>query len=240
MRIIVANIQSGIGITKGYRQYVTSGWRYLLPHGGRGIADAGKFLADEDTDLAFLMEVDDGSRRSRQVSQVSAIGEAAGLGHTRFFPTPRNKLVNEGSAILSRYPIISSRSHTLPSSMNHRVLGETVIDVDGMTVTAFVAHLALGSKSRREQLAFIAHIVRKTPGPVLLGGDFNERDTSALSLLEEAGLTRISALGYPSWNPRHELQALFLSDHFRVAGASVPKATFSDHLPLIVDIDRSS
>jgi len=239
MRIIVANIQSGIGITKGYRQYLTSGWRYFFPHGSRGVPHATAFLKAQTTDIAFLMEVDAGSRRTRYRSQLEAIVNDTGLSHARFFSTPRTRHMNEGSAIISRYPVLAERAHPLPSSVNQRVLGELMLDVDGETVTAFIAHLALGAKPRGIQLAYIAEIVRATPGPVLLGGDFNERDKGALRLLEDAGLTRISARGYPSWKPRHELQALFLSEHFYVAGASVPQVSFSDHLPLIVEAEAA-
>lgn len=240
MRIVVANIQSGIGVTKGYRQYLTSGWRYLLPHDSRGAMDAGTFLKAEDADIALLTEVDAGSRRSRNASQIDAMVQGSGLPHARFFPTRiMGTSINEGNAILSRFPITAERSYALVSRVNPRTLGETTLLLpDGRSLTALVAHLALGSKPREVQLAEIARHIKDIEGPLVLGGDFNERDHRSFKLLKQAGLTAVSVAGYPSWKPLHALQVLFLSHHLSLVQASVPDgARFSDHLPLIVEVE---
>lgn len=239
LRIVVANIQSGIGVTKGYRQYVTSGWRYLFPHDGKGVMDAGTFLKVEDVDIALLTEVDAGSHRSRNASQIDTMATASGLPHTRFFPTlVMGTAIHEGNAILSRFAITAERSYPLQSRINPRTLGQTTLELpDGRSITALVAHLALGSKPRETQLAEIATYVKDIEGPLMLGGDFNERDHRSFKLLKKAGLTSVSVAGYPSWRPQHALQVLFLSHHFTLVQASVPDgARFSDHLPLIVEV----
>lgn len=239
IRIVVANIQSGIGVTKGYRQYVTSGWRYLFPHDGRGAMDAGTFLKAEDADIALLTEVDAGSRRSRNASQIDAMTKESGLAHSRFFPTrSMGTSINEGNAVLSRFPITAERSYPLLSRVNPRTLGQTTLMLpDTTSMTALVVHLALGSKPREVQLAEIAAYVKEIEGPLMLGGDFNERDHRSFRFLKKAGLTPVSVAGYPSWKPRHALQVLFLSYHFSLVQASVPDgARFSDHLPLIVEV----
>lgn len=239
IRIAVANIQSGIGVTKGYRQYLTSGWRYLLPHSGKGALDAGTFLKLEDVDIALLTEVDAGSRRSRNTSQMDVISGESGLPHARFFPTRSvGASINEGNAIVSRFPITTEQSFPLASRMNPRVLGMTMLDAGGQDVTALVAHLALGGTPREAQIAELAAHIRKIEGPVLLGGDFNERNHRMFKALEKAGLVPVSVAGYPSWKPVHALQVLFLSRHFRVLKTSVPDgARFSDHLPLLVEAE---
>lgn len=241
IRIVVANIQSGIGVTKGYRQYVTSGWRYLFPHDGRGAMDAGTFLKAEDADIALLTEVDAGSRRSRNASQMDTMARESGLTHAHFFPTrSMGTSINEGNAILSRFPVVAAKAHPLLSRVNPRTLGETTLQLlDGSTMTALVVHLALSSKPREVQLAEIATYIKGIDRPLVLGGDFNERDHRSFRFLKKAGLTPVSVAGYPSWRPRHALQVLFLSHHFTLIQASVPDgARFSDHLPLIVEIER--
>ena len=232
-----ANIQSGIKVTKSYRQYFTSSWRYLFPHNGHGALDAGIFLKSEDADIALLTEVDAGSRRSRGVSQLEVMGRETDLENGQFFPTRSvGSSINEGNAVLTRFPISTYRSHVLHSTVNPRVLGETVLDIGDRTLTVLVAHLALGSKPRAVQLAQIAKRVTEIKGPLMLGGDFNERDHRSFELLERAGLAPVSVPGYPSWKPLHALQVLFLSHHFTLESASVPVgAPFSDHLPLIVE-----
>ena len=237
VRMVIANIQSGIAVTKGYRQYLTSGWRYLLPNDGTGILDAGTFLKIEEADLALLTEVDGGSRRSRGISQLEVIARTADLPHYQFFPTRSiGTTVNEGNAVLSRFPIKSHRLHPLQSRVNPRVLGETVLDVEGTDLTVLVAHLALGSRPRETQLREIAARIAEIDGPVILGGDFNERDHRSFALLRKAGLEVITIASYPSWRPRHALQVLFHSHDVEVLQALVPdNSRFSDHLPLIVE-----
>lgn len=240
IRIVVANIQSGIGVTKGYRQYVTSSWRYLLPHHGQGAMHAGTFLKAEDADIALLTEVDAGSRRSRNASQVDVITEESGILNAHFFPTrSMGTSINEGNAVLSRFPITGAQSYPLFSRINPRVLGRTMLQLpNASSMTALVVHLALGTKPREAQLAEIALHIKNIEGPLVLGGDFNERDHRAFRLLKRAGLTPVTVPGYPSWKPLHALQVLFLSHHFTLVQASVPDgARFSDHLPLIVEAE---
>ncbi|MES2668296.1 MAG: endonuclease/exonuclease/phosphatase family protein [Patescibacteria group bacterium] len=238
LRIVVANIQSGIQVTKGYRQYLTSGWRYLLPHSGRGAMSAGTFLKAEDADIALLTEVDPGSKRSRGISQLEVMAAESGLIESRYFATRATASISEGNAVLTRFPILASQAYPLASSVNPRVLGETVLDLDGMRITVLVAHLALGSRPREAQIRQIAEIVKGIDGPCMLGGDFNERDHASFKALKKAGLSEVSVAGYPSWKPVHALQVLFLSHHFGKADASVPEgARFSDHLPLIVETE---
>ncbi len=89
---------------------------------------------------------------------------------------------------------------------------------------------------RLTQLKELAGIIERTPGPVILGGDFNERDHAAFTLFDSVGLAHVCVPSYPSWGPRHALQVLFLSEHFEVASVEAPGSTrFSDHLPLIVE-----
>lgn len=236
MRIVVANIQSGIGVTKGYRQYLSSGWRYILPHAGEGALGAGTLLRLEDADVALLTEVDGGSHRSRGISQLEVIARESGLSHAQFFPTRSvGASINEGNAVLSRFPITRSQSYPLKSRVNPRVLGETALDVQGTPVTVLVAHLALNTRFREAQLREIAERVRSVDGPLILGGDFNERDHRAFAALRRAGLEAVSVASYPSWKPRHALQVLFHTRDVTITRASVPNdAPFSDHLPLIV------
>ena len=239
IRIVVANIQSGIGVTKGYRQYLTSSWRYVLPHPGHGAYDAGVFLKEESVDITLLTEVDAGSKRSRGISQLETMSREASLSHMQFFPTRSvGSSINEGSAILARYPIAATRSHALSSNVHPRVLGETVLAIEASPVTVLVAHLALNAKAREVQIAEIAKRVQQVEGPVILGGDFNERNHRAFKHLKASGLTPISVPGYPSWKPLHSLQVLFLSSHFPDTTVSVPSSkAFSDHLPLIIETE---
>lgn len=237
LTIAILNLQSGIGVTRGYRQYLTRGFRYVIPHSGKALGDAGAFLRDKAADLSLLTEVEGGSRRSKYASQLDTLSEGSGIPHAYFFPTWNlGNSINEGNGLLSRFPLSWARTHPLPSATNPRVLGEALIDMDGIPVTVLVAHLSLGKEPRLAQLKEIVSLIREIETPIILGGDFNERDHSSFKALKKAGLACVTRPGYPSWKPRHALQVLFLSKHFSVVSAAVAEgALFSDHLPLTVE-----
>ena len=43
---------------------------------------------------------------------------------------------------------------------------------------------------------------------------------------------------YPAWSPQKELDYVLLSPELALTGFEVPKVNFSDHLPLLAEIER--
>ncbi|MBU2158951.1 endonuclease/exonuclease/phosphatase family protein [Patescibacteria group bacterium] len=238
LSLALLNLQSGIGVTRGYQQYVTKGMRYIMPHSGEALTHAATFLSDQHIDLALLTEVEGGSRRSQYVSQLDILREKSQIPEGRFFPTRSlGNSINEGNGILSRYPLERVVMHPLPSATNPRVLGETRITIEDRTLTVCVVHLALRSETRRLQIDKVVELLKDIHTPILLGGDFNERDIKQLHALTDIGLSFVTAPGYPSWKPLHSLQVLFYSKEFEVVSVSTDTETlFSDHLPLTVEL----
>ncbi|HEX2792632.1 MAG TPA: endonuclease/exonuclease/phosphatase family protein [Candidatus Paceibacterota bacterium] len=238
MRIAVLNLQSGIGITKGFRHYLTSGWKYVLPHSPKPIAEAGRMLKGEGVDIALVTEIDDNGLRSGFVLQSEVLKEHSGLAQYESFPTRTvEHLMHEGNGIFTNHEILETHVYQLSAGLVPRVLGEVVMRIDGKRVHVFVAHLGLRNRYRTEQLKAIRDIVMVRKDPVILGGDFNERERGAFELLTEAGFAHLVALpNFPSWRPRHPLIVLFLSRHFAEPSAHVQETEpFSDHLSLIVE-----
>ena len=238
MRIAVINLQSGIGITKSYREYFTSGWRYLLPHSAAYVREAGHLVKQEEVDIALMTEVEEQGLRSGFRRQTEMLKSSSGLSHTAFFPTrSAEPFAAEGNALLTRYDIQETRTHLLRAGSIPRVMGETVLSIDGTRVHVFVAHLGIRHVYRAEQIQRIHRIITERNEPVILGGDFNERNHEAFELLKTAGFTHLATLPtYPSWKPRHQLSVLFLSNHFTQPSVYIPDVKpFSDHLPLVVE-----
>lgn len=239
LRIAVINLQSGIGVTRGYSQYLTRGWRYLLPHHGLPIGEAAVFLVSEHVDIALLTEVEGGSRRSRYLSHLTILSERTGLRYAKFFSTrSHGETINEGNAILSRTPILSTTTHPLSRSTNPRVLGVSVVQLENSTLSVCVVHLALRARARLAQMQELVGLLTKLDGPIILAGDFNERDHAAFDVLKDIGLTPMSVPSFPSWKPRHALQVLFVSTHLQATSISAPAlSAFSDHLPLLIVLE---
>ena len=238
MRIAVLNLQSGIGITS-YPQYVSRGWAYVFPHGGHYVREAGDMLKRENVDLALAVEVEEHGLRSGFLSQAKILREHSQMSEHVFFTTRIvGRMVHEGSAILSRFPLSGMHTYPLPSRKIPRLLGESTIEVQDTQVHILVAHLGLRREFRHKQIAKIAEILRERTGPIILGGDFNERDHEAFAPLRALFPHLVTHPTFPSWNPKFPLGVLFLSEHFVAPHAYTPEGSlFSDHAPFIVETD---
>ena len=238
LKIAVANLQSGIGTTRGHLEYLSSAWKYVLPGNADFILKAASVLKDELVDISLLTEVNEISFRSNNRSQIKILEEILTPIESRFFPTIKTKKhLHEGNAIISKYPIKEARTHQLPSLGISRVIGESTIMIEGTLVSVFVTHLSLSSSQRYKQLVHLARIISERSGPLILGGDFNERDVSILQPLLGVGFSSLHyEKNFPSWKPTHSLDYLFLSEHFTDTRCYIPNTKpFSDHAPLIVE-----
>jgi endonuclease/exonuclease/phosphatase family metal-dependent hydrolase len=88
----------------------------------------------------------------------------------------------EGSAILSRFPITASRVHELPRCrkwLEPRIMLQTAIETTWGPLQVFSAHTGRGDECQMER---VGKIVRDHagPGPSLLMGDFNTPETSQI------------------------------------------------------------
>src|SRR5690606_31442920 len=174
LRIAVCNLQAGIGTTRGYWQYLTTGWKYGMPHDSRPIERAADFLREEDIDVAALSEVEGGSRRSRGVDQLDLLATRSGLRDQHFFPT----------LMLGR-PIIPVHNHPLPGHGEPRFLSEVRLILDDRDCRLFITHLSLDTPIRAPQIHHIAEHVGRQDVPTILAGDFNVKEDAELALLEE-------------------------------------------------------
>ena len=81
-----------------------------------------------------------------------------------------------GTAVLSRFPIVSAENTHLPRPGNtqQRGLAHVVIDVDGKEVSIYNSHLQnLSESARIMQINRIAQIVALDDRPQIFGGDMN-------------------------------------------------------------------
>lgn len=239
LRIAMANIQSCIGTTRGYWQYLTTAWKYRLPHDSDMLEPAARFLREEGVDLAGLCEVEEASLRSRGVDQLARLAELAQLPERRFFLTVEHgRRVRQGNAVCGRFPITGITDHRLPGLGEPRHLCEARIEVEGRPLRFFITHLSLERACRDAQIKRIAEIIHASSEPTILAGDFNIDTHTELELLFASDLRQsLSAPSFPSWKPVRHLDHLFFSGHFEVLGQhTFSRFRFSDHLPLVADV----
>lgn len=239
LKIAFLNFQNGIGITKGYWQYFTRGWKYFLPNNTKNVKSLINFINKEKLDIISFAEIEGGSWRSKSVNQVDLISKKTGLNHQKFFPSYRmGKIINQGNAILSKHPILSVKSQKMPGKGESRYLVKAKIKIGKKKITYFTTHLSLKKKYNSKQIKFIANEVKKQKGSVVLTGDFNADEKALVILKKNLRLNKVSSSNtFPSWNPHLTLDHVFLSKDFKVRKKHFFKnVKISDHVPISVEM----
>ncbi|MDO9322724.1 MAG: endonuclease/exonuclease/phosphatase family protein [Pseudomonas sp.] len=237
LRLLSFNIQVGIS-TERYRHYLTRGWQHLLPHPGRAanLQKIGALI--NDYDLVALQEVDGGSLRSGFINQVEHLAQ---LGRFPFWYQQLNRnlghLAQHSNGVLTRLHPSLLEDHPLPGPQGRGAIllrfGE---GKDALLVV--MMHLALGSRTRTLQLAYIRELIVGHRHVVLMG----DMNTHASDLLEKSPLRDLGLLApqvqatFPSWQPQRCLDHILLSPELGLVKVEVLPMPISDHLPVAVEI----
>ena len=156
-----------------------------------------------------------------------------------------------GNALLARWPLGDVGHHDVS---DHRFEQRGLLHVpvlwQGTLVHVVVVHLGLIHASRVRQAERLAELVRSqipAEAPVVIAGDFNDWGEKLDGILHGAGLQR--ALGpnearvptFPSRVPVLSLDRVYTRG-LRCVSVMVPRgaawARLSDHLPLVVELER--
>jgi endonuclease/exonuclease/phosphatase family metal-dependent hydrolase len=239
LRVLSFNIQLGLKTTR-YRDYVTQGWRHVLPARS---APAGLSLVCEAVrgyDFVAIQEADAGSLRSARIDQIAYLAHHAGYAHhghaiTRdLAPVARHSL-----GFLSRWPTRIVGDHALPG----RIPGRRALHVEVQSplglLRILVVHLALGRTVQRQQIEYIASLTGADV-PSILMGDFN-CDAGALRdhpALRRAGfvVAQHHRPTFPSWAPSRAIDHIVTSPHLSVDDLYTLPPLHSDHLALGADV----
>ncbi|MDR0279340.1 MAG: endonuclease/exonuclease/phosphatase family protein [Paucimonas sp.] len=237
LRLLSFNIQVGIS-TERYRHYVTRSWQHLLPHTGRSgnLQKIGQLL--NDFDLVALQEADGGSLRSGYVNQVEH------LAHLGAFPywyqqLNRNlgRFAQHSNGVLSRLKPQLLEDHPLPGPAGRGAILVRFGEGENALVVVMM-HLALGSKTRARQLAYIRELIGGYRHQVLMG----DMNTHATDLLQHSPLRDLGLIApqveatFPSWRPQRCLDHILLSPSLTLERVEVLSQPISDHLPVAVEI----
>jgi len=234
-----SNLQCGVHATKGWWHYALISWRYFFPHSLRAAHRTKHFINENAIDVISFSEIEGISFRSGGIDHMQYLSKRTGLKYVHFFATHRVRgIINQGNAIMSKYPIKRVQEHRLPGAGQSRFLGCCEIDVNGTAIAYFVTHLSLGKKDRTLQIKKVSEIIAHTKNEhIILAGDFNTPDLDELIPITQQ-LNRINfAPNYPSWNPIRSLDHIFISKQMTAENSEVKTtARFSDHLPLCTNV----
>lgn len=240
MRLMVYNIRYGTG-----------GDRLLFPWSGyfrqthANMAAMTSFIEAQSPDIVGLLEVDEGSFRSRNGNQAQQIAHS--LGHYHTF---RSKYAH--SSVFRRLPVFSkqgnaflARDETIHDERFHyfdQGMKRLVIELELDHMVIFLVHLALSFRTRHNQLQQLYQLVKTATKPTIIAGDFNALwgDTEIELFLAATKLRNANEDKRPSFPchaPKRQLDFVLYSEGIRSSGLDIPQVRFSDHLPLIWDFE---
>ncbi len=227
-------------------------WRHIRHDRMERIAAAIRGL---DADVVSLQEVGLGTVDGVVFEQATELGRLTGLearygaAHHRPLVDPQDgRVVGAylwGNALLSRWPIRTSRLHALPTAADddlveavdsdHQLSGTRyadapdgvrelrsllacAVEVEGSTVQVLSTHLTYaGTGQRRAQAERILEVVDELDGPVILAGDLNASLGSAeLGPLREGLLDAFAVTSVPLGDARRHSCGTEAIDHLRV------------------------
>ena len=201
-----------------------------------------QIIKESGADLVALQEVDKATERTGKVDQAKELAGLTGM-HMVFGKAMDYQGGEYGQAILSRWPILSSKTHYLPEPADRepRIAVETTIRLgDGGPTIRFVGtHLEHQLEAVRiEQAAELNKLFAGDEIPTILLGDMNARPGSnpMKILLEKWQDTGNTAPTVPAENPRNLIDYVL----FRPAGAwevlsseVLNEPVASDHRPVL-------
>lgn len=221
------------------------------------LARVAALVRETGADVVMLQEVDSLTRRSGGVDQLAVLARATGM-HSAFGSTLAYQGGQYGIALLSRFPLRSSRVFPLPNdppqpraggSREPRGALHAVLALPDGDLHVIDTHIdASGDDTWRRQeaarLVAIADSLRAGGARLLLGGDLNSTPESAVQAMFRAGPLRDAwalcgsgaAETYPAAMPVKRIDYLYLSGTMGCTGARVLETDASDHRPVLVEV----
>lgn len=213
------------------------------------------YLRELKPDILALLEFDNGSRKTKHRDEKSYFQNKLDLPHrvgaARYARKGIWKIYRKApimrflqNTLMTNFNIDHVRYHYLKNGVK-RLLIQADLEVP-QKISIFVAHLALGYKTRKKQLEEIATIINNSQYPVILMGDFNafKGEEELATLKEQTKLKDARKLSrskdkntHPAWNPKRQLDYVLVSKEIKILEYKIEKVNYSDHLPVIFDFE---
>lgn len=220
---------------------------------GRGCDHEMQKLTDDilavSPDIIGLQEVDRFCKRSKFMDSMKVLTELTGYKYSHYTktinlagdPSAYGCEGEYGTAVLSKYPIISAESVLLDSaSFEQRAYSKCRINIGDSELLFCNTHLTYESADkRREQLKTIAEVL-KNEKSFFLTGDFNTENFDDFSPIENGTLTNNSLTRFESFpSTRIAIDNIVYSNDFTRLDANTYPSTNSDHIMLWAEFEKN-
>ncbi len=217
-------------------------------HGGSNLDAVAKVINRLKPDLVALQEVDNKTTRAKGLDLTAELSRRTGMqgvfGKAMDFAGG-----GYGEAVLSRLPILSQKTHTLPHTPNAepRAALEIQVQLPGGDRMAFVGthldHLR-EQKNRSMQVTRINDLYAACELPVLLAGDLNAIPGSdTMRLLEQQWQDADQVLQQPTFpavKPRRKIDYVLYRPGARwkpIETRVIDERVASDHCPVLAVLE---
>lgn len=201
----------------------------------------GNYLADACADVVLLQELDTRSESrdtERDIRDICA-GRVFTLAPSPATQTERGWF---GNAVLSRFPVVSNETYNVSPAGQPALLLQMVIVATSTGNLAFInAH-----KTAKRQVAFLHKFITQrlaeTDIPMVLGGDFSEKQaiSSAFKALDKVLVAHKVGATFPSRFPLFSLDRVWTTDNIRLRRSKrlsdAEAKSFSSHRPVQLDV----
>ena len=214
-------------------------------------------IREAGADVALLQEVDRNTRRSGNVDQVTELARRTGM-HAAFGKSLAFQGGDYGIAILSRWPVDSSRTVPLPIdppqlrsgvSYEPRVALRAWITVPGGALHVVNTHMDASGDDRYRRQEIVTVLAQGDSSVVatMIGGDLNSTPESAVQQAVRDRRWRDAwtmcgdggpGFTYPADSGIKRIDYLYLRAPLRCVNARVLPSQASDHRALLVEIRR--
>ncbi|HEY9703280.1 MAG TPA: endonuclease/exonuclease/phosphatase family protein [Allocoleopsis sp.] len=247
IKVVSLNIEYCSNVSRGYWQYLTNLWKYILPHDKSAIWKISNVINTEEVHVATFTEMDGGGYRTKNLNYMNIISEITPLKNNVFYPVNRMwfNLGVRGNGIATVYDIVEAKNIKLEHdgfigriTGENRYLSSSKINLNGQHITILTTQLALGKGSRLKELEHIKNIIQSHKGPIIFTGDLNTEYEDELKILDETGLIRVETpKTFPSWKPSRRIDYIFHSKDFdHIDSRVLERLKVSDHLPVITEL----
>ena len=238
LRFLSYNIQTGIASHR-YRHYVTHSWKHVFPDARRwtNLWRIAQGLASFD--IVGLQEADPGSLRTGFINQTQYLAEQAKFPFW-YHQTNRRlgKLAQYSNGLLSRLRPQEIVDYKLPGLPGRGALMVRFGSRQAPLVL-FIIHLALGKRGRLRQMGFLSELANEYANVIVMGDlncDTHSKEMKVLLGRSQLRMPPAEFHTFPSWQPRWKIDHILVTPGLRVERSYIPPWTYSDHLPIAMDV----
>lgn len=186
-----------------------------------------------------------------ECNQAKVIAERLGYPYYFFAKAiPHGKGGEYGNALISKYPILSTRCVPLHIPVEERVVEKgyyedrvilvAEISINGNVLTVLNSHFGLNSDEIDQAIEVVREVVQECKTPLLLMGDLNFFPSQIYYsklceiLTDTATLMNNAQNTFTSEDPQYRIDYIFINDQVKILSNSVPEIIASDHRPYTV------